>query len=54
VAHEEPAAGGTRLYFGSAVVPKARRRPTFAGLLWFHQAYSKALLASARRRLERA
>jgi hypothetical protein len=47
----EPIPGGTRLYFGSAVVPKARKRPTFAGLLWFHKVYSKALLWSAARRL---
>jgi hypothetical protein len=46
--------GGTRLYFGSAVVPKARRQPTFRALLAFHTLYSKALLGSARRRLRSA
>lgn len=48
----------TRLYFGSAVVPK--RRPAsgraemgfgFGALLGFHKLYSRALLYSARRRL---
>lgn len=47
----EPIAGGTRLYFGSAVVPRARQRRSFGLLLGFHRLYSKALLASARRRL---
>lgn len=44
----EPLAAGTRLYFGSAVVPQARRRPSFGLLMGFHKAYSRALLASAR------
>ena len=51
---------GTRLYFGSAVVPRARpgdERPTlrlpFALLLDFHRAYSVALLHAARARLVR-
>jgi hypothetical protein len=53
-------AAGTRLYFGSAVVPRARsdgRRPSmgfvFAALLGFHKLYSRALLRSARARLAR-
>ncbi len=46
--------GTTRLWFGSAVVP--RHRSTGLGLpfrllLGFHKLYSRALLASARRRL---
>lgn len=48
----------TRLYFGSAVVPRTstrRRRPdlgfTFHALLGFHRLYSRALLYSARARL---
>lgn len=51
---------GTRLYFGSAVVPEARddgKRslgPVFAALLGFHKLYSRALLRSARARLEGA
>ena len=58
----EPLASGTRLYFGSAVVP---RRPRTAGgaprtglvfrlLLGFHALYSRALLAAAVRRLAHA
>ena len=56
----EPLAGaqGTRLYFGSAVVPirdrktgRTRMGAGFHALLWFHRLYSKALLASARSRL---
>jgi len=51
-------AGSTRLYFGSAVVP--RRHPStgqagmgfpFHALLGFHKLYSRALLRSARSRL---
>ena len=42
---------GTRRYFGSAVVKKARGRPAFRALLGFHQLYSRALLLSARGRL---
>lgn len=46
-----PTVGGTRLYFGSAVVPKAMGRGSFTGMLAFHKLYSRALLASARFRL---
>jgi hypothetical protein len=50
--------GGTRLWFGSAVVPR-RREPggearmgwVFHALLGFHRAYSRALLKAAARRL---
>ena len=42
----------TRLYFGSAVTTAAMSRPLFRRLLGFHVLYSKALLASARRRVE--
>jgi hypothetical protein len=49
---------GTRLYFGSAVVPRRRAESegntlgwTFTSLLGFHKLYSRALLAAARRRL---
>lgn len=49
----EPIAGGTRVYFGSAVVPRAMRRPLFKGALGFHRLYSRALLWSARRQLRR-
>jgi hypothetical protein len=52
------AAGGTRLYFGSAVVPivgKVSGKPTmgfaFKALLGFHRLYSRALLFAARSRL---
>lgn len=52
--------GATRLYFGSAVLPRvhpqtgARRMgPLFRPLLGFHVLYSKLLLSSARSRLER-
>lgn len=51
---------GTRLYFGSAVVPVTDRRtgkpalgPLFRGLLGFHRLYSRVLLWAARRRLEK-
>lgn len=54
------AAGTTRLYFGSAVVPVTGRRSgrpelggTFRALLAFHKLYSRVLLAAARRRLIR-
>ena len=50
---------GTRLYFGSAVVPrldrqtgKARMGWLFSALLGFHRLYSILLLYSARKRLE--
>ena len=49
---------GTRLYFGSAVVPRGRAGSeegtlgwTFTSLLGFHKLYSRALLGAARRRL---
>jgi hypothetical protein len=49
---------GTRLYFGSAVVPAVNRSTgrasmglPFKALLGFHKAYSRALLGSARARL---
>jgi hypothetical protein len=48
----------TRLYFGSAVVPRVNGAAgdaglgiAFRGLLGFHKAYSRALLGSARSRL---
>ncbi|TWO70147.1 hypothetical protein FN976_16260 [Caenimonas sedimenti] len=52
-------AAGTRLYFGSAVVPgkaagdggRARMGFLFRALLGFHKLYSRALLRSARARL---
>jgi hypothetical protein len=53
----EPFGAGTRLYFGSAVVPDigADGRPRMAGLfrvlLGFHKLYSRALLAAAARKL---
>jgi len=50
--------GGTRLYFGSAVVPrrpggsaKPRMGFLFHALLGFHKLYSRALLSAAHRRL---
>ena len=47
--------GGTRLYFGSAVVPthpgKAGHGFTFTALLSFHKLYSQTLLHAARKRL---
>lgn len=54
-----PDGAGTRLYFGSAVVPAAHSPPgaglgwLFTALLGFHKLYSRALLGSARRRLSR-
>ena len=52
--------GGTRLHFGSAVVPTRDRdtgRPSlgtgFGLMLGLHKLYSRALLASARHRLRR-
>lgn len=60
VAPAEPAPG-TRLYFGSAVVPRRNRSGgaqgmgiVFAALLGFHRLYSRVLLGSARDRLARA
>ena len=56
----EPLDGSTRLYFGSAVVPRNRpgdAKPVlgfpFSALLGFHKAYSVALRRAARARLER-
>lgn len=52
--------GGTRLYFGSAIVPehisadgRVSLGLSFHLLLGFHQLYSRALLASAAQRLTR-
>jgi hypothetical protein len=47
-----PDTGGTRLYFGSAVVPgrDGRMGSGFSALLWFHKLYSLALLRAARGR----
>ena len=39
---------GTRLYFGSAVVPRGKSGSGPPPLLGFHQLYSRALLRSAR------
>jgi len=46
-------AGGTRVHFGSAVVPAKSRvdRMAFAGLLSFHRWYSRQLLKAAVSRL---
>jgi hypothetical protein len=51
---------GTRLYFGSAVVPRRSSRsgraemgPLFDALLGFHKLYSRLLLRAARSRLSR-
>ena len=54
-----PERGGTRLYFGSAVVPVQGKdgKPTlgfgFSALLGFHKLYSKALLWTAVRKLRK-
>lgn len=52
--------GGTRLYFGSAVVPRAdattgerRLGFVFHALLGFHRVYSRVLLGAARAKLAR-
>jgi hypothetical protein len=52
--------GGTRLYFGSAVLPagrgaagETRLGPVFSSLLGFHKLYSRTLLLAARLRLGR-
>lgn len=49
-----PIEGGTRLHFGSAVVPakSAPERLTFSLLLGFHRFYSRLLLSSAVGRME--
>ena len=51
-------AAGTRLYFGSAVVPVVSRQSAkaemgfaFRALLGFHKLYSRALLGAASARL---
>jgi len=56
----EAAAGGTRLYFGSAVVKEvdpetgeARMGKSYSLLMGFHRLYSRILLSAARRRLLR-
>ena len=53
-----PLQAGTRLYFGSAVVPVHERRTGahrpgfgFTAMLGFHKLYSRALLSAARARL---
>ncbi len=58
VSPPETGNAGTRLYFGSAVVPRLRAVPekntlgvSFTFLLGFHKLYSRALLLAARRRL---
>ncbi|MEO8344618.1 MAG: hypothetical protein ABI607_02885 [Betaproteobacteria bacterium] len=55
------ASASTRLYFGSAVVPKTHARSgevrigvVFSALLGFHKHYSRALLRAAASRLERS
>ena len=57
----EPRADGgvTRLYFGSAIVPRVDARTgrkrlgaSFRALLGFHRGYSRALLSAARSRLQ--
>ena len=57
-AHDVNRANGTRLYFGSAVVPvmnastgKLEMGFVFKALLGFHKLYSRALLSAAARRL---
>jgi len=57
---EPSASGGTRLYFGSAVVPVADARSgdeklgfVFSALLGFHKLYSRILLRAAVARLSR-
>lgn len=54
----EPSSTGTRMYFGSAVVPlkdrqtgERRMGAVFRALLGFHRLYSRLLLAAARRKL---
>lgn len=55
------ASAGTRVYFGSAVVPmtsarsgEARMGMVFSALLGFHKLYSRVLLRAAASRLQRA
>jgi hypothetical protein len=58
VAPIESGDAGTRLYFGSAVVPVRERSGeaalgfTFSALLGFHKLYSRILLRAARSRLD--
>jgi hypothetical protein len=55
-----PVVGGTRLYFGSAVVPVRRKSgeltlgSAYRSLMGFHKLYSRILLSSARSRLIRS
>ena len=59
VSGSEAASGSTtRLFFGSAVIPKARAGSNlkrmgigFHSLLWFHKLYSQILLESAKQKL---
>ncbi|MFC4312778.1 hypothetical protein ACFPN2_27080 [Steroidobacter flavus] len=52
-----PVKGGTRLYFGSAVVPVRRKSgevtlgTSYRALMGFHKLYSRILLSAARSRL---
>jgi len=55
----EPLENGTRLYFGSAIVPATNPRTSksslglfFTTLIGFHRIYSRVLLYVAKRRLE--
>ncbi|HYH42247.1 MAG TPA: hypothetical protein VD867_09705 [Burkholderiales bacterium] len=59
-ASENPDFTGTRLYFGSAVVPghspktgRTSLGPIFSTLMGFHKLYSRVLLRAAGRRLSR-
>lgn len=59
-APSNPDSTGTRLYFGSAVVPASNRATgqgglglVFGALLGFHKLYSRVLLGAARSRLSR-
>lgn len=60
VAPVDSGGAGTRLYFGSAVVPLRTKSGaatlgfTFRALLGFHKLYSRTLLAAARSRLVRS
>jgi hypothetical protein len=58
VPQSERSAPATRLYFGSAVLPRGtgatgepRMGALFVALLWFHKLYSRVLLDDARARL---
>ena len=59
-ADEQGKSAGTRLYFGSAVVPERNAKTgqakygfAFHAMLGFHRLYSRALLRSAVSRLAR-